>query len=567
MEQMKKDILFLTSIVIIFLFVFFSSVKAATDEVGNNTYYDAAYVDYLEWVRITPTANGNLTLLGVNVRNASGEMRLAIYNNSGVFPDAKPDHLLAESDSFTVNDSSWNYAGLDNIVFLIAGEYYWIGFQSNSNSNTIYQQYYYGPTDLNYQTNNPTLDPYTYGTFPTQPPNSYISYPSAIINARIIYNVTSTSFCNGLNYTQINKFVKNKCTDDLGMIYDQCQPLLGNTAIMETYCHDSIPPYTNSSFCEWSGQFCTNGTVCNAGICINPINLPKQLFERIENCTSSSAYSYGALSCNISIPIPSDCVNITTHAYTLFLYNNETNFNESLNWGKWTCNPFGDYLTTANCDEKYIQCSYPATYSYIKRDFNNYRANQTATSYHLINIPNGCMVNQYATFSILGRLEVICYSATNYGIIINNQTLNCTHEFKCADGSNMIEVFPDCHALVIPCGTGAICESNSCIPRNQTSAQTPINTLGLGIDLGIFNFFLTPLFICFIIMLGVSGFITSKATGKKNKFDPTIFLISIIGFTLMFTIFDIFPAWIGFLLVVFAAILLVNNLRKGVIGD
>lgn len=270
------------------------------------------------------------------------------------------------------------------------------------------------------------------------------------------------------------------------------------------------------------------------------------------NCTQSSSASYGALACSNNIPIPADCVNITTSAWTVLTMQDEGYLNSSFSFTRYTCNPEGD--RTTYCDNLYRTCEYIHVNAYPSREWDTYAAGGNATSFHAISIPDGCLINAAGNFTMIGRLHLACKSFTESGISIDEQAESCTHILTCYNSGTMEERFSDCTSILTPCVYGCVegvCQSVSTTTLPSGEGSGSFITFPFASGAWISMLF-TPFSLITFVLVGVGVMLESQVKDAKG----TIFLAVIMIGVLMFTYLELYPLWIGVLIVLICAVLL-----------
>jgi len=166
----KKIIL--ASILLLTFLLFLPDALAITDMIGDATGNDVGYNGYIYYAHITPSGNGTIDTIGININSTDGNIRLAIYNDSGGVPDS----LLGESSS-TVAVNYWNDLALGSSVNVSTGNQYWLAVQFSSASCRWFQHTGEGA--------NKHQSGYAYSAFPsTASPDGD---PTSTINMRMNY--------------------------------------------------------------------------------------------------------------------------------------------------------------------------------------------------------------------------------------------------------------------------------------------------------------------------------------------------------------------------------------------
>lgn len=310
-------------------------------------------------------------------------------------------------------------------------------------------------------------------------------------------------------------------------------------------------PQSEITSCENTyNTFYATGSLLSKDLCTDP---PAEYRDYIyeTNCTQHSSTAYGSLVCSNEFPIPADCVNITTEAWTVISVNNEEYMNVNTSFTRWTCNPEGD--RTTHCDNLYRTCEYYNLNAYPKRRWDDYAAGGNATSFHIVTLPYGCMENVTGgNFTMIGRLHLACKSFTESGIIIDGESEECEHGMYCFNSNTMEERFADCTSIHTPCVYG--CVEGVCLPVSTTTLPSGEGT-GTLIDLSPYtaaswiSMLFTPFSIITMMLVGVGAYFESSVKDAKGG----IFLAVIIIGTLGFTYLGIYPAFIGILIAIVCA--------------
>ena len=183
------------TIMILFLSVFVALVqmpiaRAATsiDTIGDALNGASALVGQVEIFSITATASGTLSSIGLNLKSAAGNIRVAIWDVSG--------NLLGESSSTTAV-VGWNDLAITG-VSIVNGTPYRLGYQQDNSSTTVY--YEWAPGEESYISQ-------SYGAFPN--PLGSPTVGNFIRNMRMTYNTASatiifTSSPTGTGFITVN---------------------------------------------------------------------------------------------------------------------------------------------------------------------------------------------------------------------------------------------------------------------------------------------------------------------------------------------------------------------------
>lgn len=323
----------------------------------------------------------------------------------------------------------------------------------------------------------------------------------------------------------------------------------------DTYDIQLLLPQTEITSCGnvWN-SFNGAGSVLSKDSCQDPpASYKDYIYET--NCTVSSDTHYGAVTCSNEFPIPSDCVNITTWAWTVITPHNDTWLQTNKSFTRWTCNPEGDRISP-NCDNLYEYCTYGNLNSYPKVEWDDYAGGQNATSFHLVTIPDGCILyDTKAWFNVTGRLHLACKSFTQSGIEIDGESEACEHELVCYNSATMEERFEDCTSILTPCTYG--CYDGVC-------SATPTTTIpdgdehGALLDLDPYTaqswieLIFTPVAIVTMFLVGLGAYFENQVDDSKGAIFLAIVCIGVI----MFTYFGIYPVWIGVLLIIACSLIL-----------
>jgi hypothetical protein len=119
---------------------------------GDNSAYSTGWLNYLWAQSFVASASGTITQIQVNVKVNVGNIRLAIYADSGGAPGA----LLGETSSVAAA-SGWNVLDLLSSVTIVSGTTYHLAAQCSDNTCSIY---YKAGITASYR------NPYAYGAFP-----------------------------------------------------------------------------------------------------------------------------------------------------------------------------------------------------------------------------------------------------------------------------------------------------------------------------------------------------------------------------------------------------------------
>lgn len=153
----------------------FYSDRTTTDSViGSHGAISPVTSQYLISVRVQASSSGLLTSVGLNVANAAGHIRVAIYDDAA---GPKPNNLLGESAS-VVAVTDWNDPSITG-VSVVAGNYYWLAYQCDDDSITVYY-------DTNLTAYSYIRTGYAYSTFPT-PYGTGTTYTANPDNLRMTY--------------------------------------------------------------------------------------------------------------------------------------------------------------------------------------------------------------------------------------------------------------------------------------------------------------------------------------------------------------------------------------------
>ena len=113
----------------------------------------------LKLTRVGPVPVGGGTLISVSSFSKTGNAIGVVYNDIGA--GAGPGTLLAQTAPYAGGFvDTWNTANTTTTPALVAGSYYWVGQQIQSDSSTFYYREQPG-------TNNVILSSSTYGTPPS----------------------------------------------------------------------------------------------------------------------------------------------------------------------------------------------------------------------------------------------------------------------------------------------------------------------------------------------------------------------------------------------------------------
>jgi hypothetical protein len=149
-----------------------------TNTVGSTAFTQSALAGYVLVMKITASASGSLTSVGLNIQGAAGNLRVAIYSTDG----STISGLLGQSSSVAMVNG-WNDLPITGVT-ITASTVYYIAFQVDSASANIYQNQG-GPETRYYATA-------TYGSFP-DPTGSVTGDTARNYNMRMIYAPGSTS--------------------------------------------------------------------------------------------------------------------------------------------------------------------------------------------------------------------------------------------------------------------------------------------------------------------------------------------------------------------------------------
>ena len=190
--------------------------------IGDMSDDDLAFNDYIWWFPIVPSFSGFVTTIGINLKTAVGNARVAIYNNTLNAPDT----LMDESSSEVAVDG-WN--DLNVSTSISAGITYWLAFQVDSGSAYVY----YNNSGSSYWLNQ------SYGAFPAYVYAAANRTPSGITaNMRLNYTIGETCCCLNRPPTTSTSTISTSTTTTVP---------IGN---------DSIP----SGCCPISSFFCSDNT-------------------------------------------------------------------------------------------------------------------------------------------------------------------------------------------------------------------------------------------------------------------------------------------------------------------
>jgi len=147
-----------------------NEVRTVTDVIGDMSYNNGSLYGVMIGYPVTATASGTLASVGINVPNAIGNLRVAIYStySGGVFSG-----LLGQSNSISAI-AGWNNLSIPGNVAITQGVTYYICVQSDSNPG-----YYYALSGTQY---------YIYQAFGVfTDPSSAVSETTSTANMQIIY--------------------------------------------------------------------------------------------------------------------------------------------------------------------------------------------------------------------------------------------------------------------------------------------------------------------------------------------------------------------------------------------
>lgn len=271
-------------------------------------------------------------------------------------------------------------------------------------------------------------------------------------------------------------------------------------------------------------------------------------YIRQVNCTASSSTADGALVCSNAIPIPTDCTNITTDAWTVLTVANESWLNDNMSFTRFTCNPEGDRIT--HCDNLFRPCTYFNFNSFPSRRWDDYAAGQNATSFHVVSVPPSCLDNDGGNFTMIGRLHLACKSFTVSGVEVDGQEEDCNHEMLCFNSNTMEERFTDCTSILTPCQFS--CVEGICLAATTTTLREGADPL---IDLSPYgagewvSMLFTPFSIITMMLVGIGAYFEAQVKDAKGGIFLAVMIVGVLAFTYL----GLYPAWIGILIAIVCA--------------
>jgi hypothetical protein len=228
---------------------------------------------------------------------------------------------IKNSNHYIINYTDLGTAGLttDN-----QGNIFIVGYRKFNDSYfspVLIQSNYFDFNEKNYYEFNQSqsLKPQQYGISKIIGNSIYATGLSgASSNATLIkFSIEYVSFCIGLNYSQINPFVKNNCTDAYGFYEDYCLPEISDKATIQVYCYNQE--------CVGVGMDCPDPYTCANGVCITNYTTLRIATDR-PDCGSFSP-SIGShiypVNANVSVTVYPIC------SFNRWQLNNGSNITQS----------------------------------------------------------------------------------------------------------------------------------------------------------------------------------------------------------------------------------------------
>jgi hypothetical protein len=333
---------------------------------------------------------------------------------------------------------------------------------------------------------------------------------------------------------------------------------LTNSVLTENAYGLTIAGYPCSNYWVENNQFISTLTDIRADCLFNSVILSNKLGNATVDpscCTNQSVYV------NLLFGIGK---NIQTQTCILpcgSVYSGSTNGGLTCSWCNYT-----DFVNNYIYSQKDSSFSYSGSNRFIFNTFSR-RLDSDVNGLFLDTSTNdnfGCGNQGYVYDSGFNNSFIAdCPSNIGYNIT----PTGCISNWKCLDSKTIAYQMPDCSFTnQITCSSGKNCLNGTCAvltPSPEIPSDVSGSLLPIGSTIPQLKFIdklFTPFFLLTMMMLGVSGWISHTTSKQGENLNPTVFGVTVIVFSLIFTVIGVYPAWIGIVMIIIVALYLARTL-------